>query len=171
MGENYSMAKRSTALRLEDAPFYRYWQGLLMSFYSGRFYVDVGKRWKGGGYLYLLFMLTVFSLPFSLRLIANINHVMQDEVFDPLLKIPQMVIQQGQVHFDKPMPYLIQDSQGKTVLAIDTTGTIQSLDDPMYPHLQVLITGHQFFYKVPTLYHSLAMHSTLPNSSKVYIEN
>lgn len=143
------MDQTSKKLRPIDAPFYRYWHALYMAFYSGKLYVDVAKRWKGKGYLYLLFMVTVFSLPFSLQLIAQINHTMQDQIFDPLFKIPQLTIQQGQVHLDKPMPYLIQDSEGNVVLAIDTTGTISSVNDKAYPHLNMLITSNQFMSKLP----------------------
>ena len=41
--------KIKNKLKLIDAPVYRYWDALYMSFYSRRLYVDVGKRWRGLG--------------------------------------------------------------------------------------------------------------------------
>lgn len=167
------MEKTSKSIRPVDAPFYRYWHALFMSFYSGKLYVDVSKRWKGGSYLYLLFMVTLFSLPFSLGMIANINHTMQDKIFDPLLKIPQLTIQQGQIQLDKPMPYLIKDSEGENVLAIDTTGTITNLDSAAYPNLVMLMTTNQFFYRIPSTLGIYPNNTKSPSGigySKVYTE-
>lgn len=168
------MEKNSKPIRLIDTPFYRYWHALFMSFYSGKFYVDVSKRWKGGGYLYLLFMVAIFSLPFSLSMIANINYTMQDKVFDPLLKIPRLTIQQGQIHLDKSMPYLIKDSEGNDVLAIDTSGTIKNFDNPAYPNLVILFTNAQFLYRIPSalgMYTNTIKTTNNINYSKVYTED
>ncbi len=54
------VSKIKNKLKPIDAPAYGYWKALYMSFYSTRLYVDVGKRWRGIGLLYLLFFVVVF---------------------------------------------------------------------------------------------------------------
>lgn len=59
------MSEQNKVLRKVDAPFYNYWQAIVLSFFSSRLYVDVGKRWKGLGFRYLL--LIVFCFLFHLH--------------------------------------------------------------------------------------------------------
>lgn len=143
------MTKNNKALRDVDAPFYRYWQALYLSFFSRRLYVDVGKRWKGYGMLYLLLLMFVITLPFALRVTLDFNQFFDDQILEPMRKLPKFYVQNGKVSLDKPMPYLIKNNKGQVVSIIDTTGAITRIDD-RYPALSVLVTGNQIIYRLPT---------------------
>lgn len=143
------MAKHNKALRDVDAPFYSYWQALYLSFFSRRLYVDVGKRWKGYGILYLLLLMFIVTLPFALRVTLDFNRFFDYQILEPMQKLPKFYVQNGKVSLDKPMPYLIKNSKGDVVFIIDTTGAITRIDD-RYPHLSVLVTANQIIYRLPT---------------------
>ncbi len=121
-----------------------------MSFYSRRLYVDVGKRWKGFALLYLLLTIALFSIPFSVRMSFSLNQSFKEQITDPLSKIPVFYIQNGEVSFDKPMPYLIKNDLGQVVVAIDTTGKINDFPRD-YPYLTILINKNKISLKVPSL--------------------
>lgn len=143
------MAEQKKSLRKIDAPFYGYWQALVLSFFSRRLYVDVGKRWSGLGIIYLLLAIFIFSIPFSLRIILEFNQFFEQEIIEPLKQLPPIVIQNGQVSFDKKMPYFVKNKSGMVVSIIDTTGTVTTIDKT-YPALTTLITKDKFFYRVPS---------------------
>ena len=141
-------AKVNTALRDVDAPFFGYWQALYLSFFSGRLYVDVAKRWKGLGIGYLFLLICIAAIPFSMRLAYNFNLFYEQQIIAPLKEIPQLYLQNGVVSLDKPMPYRIKNKAGKVVLIIDTTGQVNFID-ASNPDLTMLITRDQFLYRLP----------------------
>ncbi|KTD19302.1 Protein of uncharacterised function (DUF1189) [Legionella lansingensis] len=142
------MTKQEKALRKVDVPLYNYLQALVLSFFSNRLYVDVGKRWKGFGILYLLFVTCLLAIPFAVRINLEFNNFFEEQIINPLKQIPPLYIQNGKVSLDKPMPYLIKNKKGEVVTIIDTTGEINAIDD-RYPDLTTLITKDKFFYRVP----------------------
>lgn len=144
------MSNQAQAIRIIDAPLYRYWQALYMSFYSSRLYVDVAKRWKGYGFIYLLLVIALASIPFSARIIIDFNHFFKEGMMAPLKALPPLYVQNGEITFDKPMPYFIKDKTGATVAIIDTTGAIDSIP-PKYPNLTILITKNKVIYRAPNL--------------------
>lgn len=135
-------------LRPVDAPFYSYWQGIYLAFYSSRFYVDVAKRWRGYGVLYLLLVVAIALIPLSARVIVYFNNYFDEQLVLPLKKLPPLYIQNGKVEFDKPMPYRIKNSAGETVAIIDTTGEVKEID-ASYPELTLLITKDKIFFRPP----------------------
>ncbi|KTD16997.1 DUF1189 family protein [Legionella jordanis] len=143
------MTKEKVALRKVDAPFYNYFQALILSFFSSRLYVDVGKRWKGLGILYLLLVVFLFSIPFAWRITLEFNAFFEEQIIEPLSRMPAVFIQNGKVSFDKPMPYLIKNRAGQVVTIIDTTGKVNTIDN-RYPYLTALITTDRFFYRIPS---------------------
>ncbi|WP_078061548.1 DUF1189 family protein [Legionella saoudiensis] len=142
------MGKEKTALKPMDTPVYGYWSALYRSFYSRRLYVDVGKRWKGFGVLYLLLVIAILSVPFFLRMSVSLNESFKEQIVNPLLKIPVFYIQNGNVLFDKPMPYFIKNDKGQTVVIIDTTGIINDFT-AQYPYLSILINKNQIAFRIP----------------------
>lgn len=142
------MIKKSKALRLIDAPFYNYLQAMVLSFYSAKLYVDVGKRWRGFGILYLLLLIIIVTIPFAMRMSADFNYYFDMDILQPLKKIPKMYVQNGKVSLDKPMPYLIRNERGQVVSIIDTTGRINKIDSS-YPYLSTLITQDKVIYRLP----------------------
>ncbi len=144
------MRKEKNKLKPIDTPVYGYWSALYKSFYSRLLYVDVGKRWRGLGILYLLLSIALCSIPFALRMSFSLNQSFKEQITDPLSKIPIFYIQNGQVFFDKPMPYLIKNDRGQVVVAIDTTGKINDFPSD-YPYLTILINKNKISLKVPSL--------------------
>ncbi|USQ12585.1 DUF1189 family protein [Legionella lytica] len=142
------MSKEKTALKPIDTPVYGYWSALYRSFYSRRLYVDIGKRWKGFGALYLLLVIAILSVPFFFRMSISLDESFKEQIVNPLLKIPVFYIQNGNVLFDKPMPYFIKNDKGQTVVIIDTTGIINDFT-AQYPYLNILINKNQIAFRIP----------------------
>jgi hypothetical protein len=143
------VTKEKNKLKPIDAPVYGYWSALWKSFYSRRLYVDIGKRWKGYGFIYLLLAIAIFSIPFFFRMTISFNQSFKEEITEPLLKMPLFYVQNGDVVFDKPMPYLIDNDKKQTVVIIDTTGTVNDFSDK-YPYLTILINKNRISFRIPT---------------------
>lgn len=139
---------KTTELKPIDKPSYRYWDALYRSFYSKNLYVDVGKKWKGLGLLYLLLVIALLSIPLAIKLSMDIKTAFNDMLYDPLVKTPILYIQNGQLSFDKPMPYLVKNNKGKVVLIIDTTGSVNTFTTK-YPDLSILINKDKLSYLIP----------------------
>ena len=142
------MNKKKQDLRPVDEPLFSYWQALYLAFFSRRLYVDVAKRWRGYGVLYLLLVIAIACIPISARIIYNFNQYFDDQMIAPLKALPVLQIQNGNVVFDKPMPYLVKNKTGHIVAMIDTTGRITGMSD-LYPDLTILITKDSIFLRPP----------------------
>lgn len=143
------VSKTKNRLKPVDAPAYNYWKALYMSFYSKRLYVDVGKRWRGIGVLYLLLSIAVFSIPFAIKVSINLNRSFNEQIIEPLMLLPTIYVQNGKVSFDKPMPYLIKNKKNQVVLVVDTTDKVDKFG-PEYPELTILINKEKIYIKIPT---------------------
>lgn len=142
--------RKKTIPKQINTPLYRYWQALYMSFYSKRLYIDVAKRWKGFCFAYLLLMIAVVSIPISIRLAIEFNQYFNEQLMLPLKKLPPLYIHQGEVIFDKPVPYFIKDKQGSVVAMIDTRPWVVGMDSA-YPDLMLLITKNKLYYRSPKI--------------------
>ncbi len=142
------MSKLNKKIKPVDAPVYGYWTAFYNSFYSRRLYVDVGKRWRGFGFLYLLFVVALLSIAFTLRLGSDLNQSFEQQINDPLKQLPVLYIQNGELSFDQPMPFFIKNKKGEVVLIIDTTGTVNKINS-IYPHLNLLINKDRIHYTFP----------------------
>lgn len=102
----------------------------LLSFFSKELYRDVGSNWKGVAFGYLLLLLAICSALRMVGLQRGLSNFI-DEEFPPFVEqVPTITISDGQVQIDEPQPYYIKDPDSNDVVAVvDTTGTIQSLDD------------------------------------------
>lgn len=163
------MAKGKNELKLIDAPVYGYWSALWKSFYSRRLYVDIGKRWKGYGLVYLLLVIALLSIPFFLRMTVSFNQSFKEQIIEPLLKMPLFYVQNGNVVFDKPMPYLIDNDKKQTLVIIDTTGVVNDFSDK-YPYLTILINKDKMSFRLPTP-QLFTMHAPAPvNKGKPLVQ-
>ena len=155
------MRKVKKDLQQVDAPIYRYWQALYMSFYRSRLYVDVAKRWRGIGILYLLLIISLASIPLSLRVMFDFNAYFNEQIISPIEHLPPLYVQNGETSFDKKMPYFIKNKTGDIVAIIDTTGTVTAITSE-YPHLTVLITKDKLFFRPPKfqLFYNKSMEAT-----------
>ncbi len=129
-----------------NSPIYRYAEALYMAFYSRRLYVDVAKRWTGLGLVYLLLLIAMISIPLSIHAVVAFDRFFDEELMLPLQNIPALHIQQGDVYFDKPMPYLVKSKSGKVVAVIDTTGAVSLKKNP-YPELMLFITKNNLYFR------------------------
>lgn len=133
-----------------DSPVYSYFSALYLSFYSKLLYIDVGKRWRGFGLLYLFVMVTILSIPLSARIAGIYKQDINQQMIEPLLQMPTLFVQNGEISMDKPNPYLIKNKKGDVVLIIDTSDTINKFE-PQYPHLTILINKNTVSFRFPGL--------------------
>lgn len=143
------MAKVKDKLKPIDTPHYKYREAVYKSFYSRLLYVDVGKRWPGYGLLYLLLVVAICSIPLSIKMALEFNETFRQLIVDPIVRIPKVYVQNGQVLFNKPMPYLIKNHKNQVVTIIDTTGTVTKFTNN-YPDLSILINKDIIYFKIPT---------------------
>lgn len=144
------MLRKKQKIRKIDSPLYKYWQALFLSFYSSKLYIDVVKRWKGFGIKYLIFFLLIACIPLAIKNTIMMNSEIQYGILDPVYLIPKFKIENGQVKFSEKMPYFIKNSLGKTVVIIDTTGSINEIKDE-YPDLLILINSNKMYFRFPKL--------------------
>jgi hypothetical protein len=139
-----------TALKPIDTPVFSYWAALYRSFYSKRLYVDVGKRWRGFGFLYLLLVVAIFIIPLSIRITTVLKQDFNQQIIEPLLQMPTLYVQNGEISIDKPVPYLVTNRQGQVTLIVDPSDTITQFSEK-YPHLHILINKRTIAFRVPSL--------------------
>lgn len=142
------MKKDKTKLKPINKPIYRYPAALYHAFYSRQLYVDVGKRWRGLGFIYLLLVVALFSIPFALSVSKQFNGYFNEELIEPLLKLPTLYVQNGEASIDQPVPYLIKNKKGQVVIIVDTSNVIHEFN-AQYPYLNILINKNQMMYKMP----------------------
>lgn len=125
-----------------------YLKCIVLAFYSKRLYKDVFLSWRGYGTLYMFLVLSIASIPFSVRSIIDFNYFFTEELLAPIQSIPLLYIQKGEVIFDKPMPYFIKNKAGNVTAIVDTTSKINEINN-QYPNLMILITKHALHFKSP----------------------
>jgi len=127
----------------------QYSKALYASFYSSVLYADLVRRWQGLGMGYLLFIVILGAIPLSGRVIVAFNHFFKEEILFPIQALPLLTIQNGEVIYTQPMPYLIKNNKGEVVSIIDTTGRVSEMNQA-YPQLTVLITKHKMYFRPPS---------------------
>ena len=135
-------------IKPKRAVFSRYLQGFFLSFYSRKFYLEVARSWRGCGLAYILFVIALASLPFSLKTMVRFNQYFNEELLAPLKKIPTLKINQGQLNFDYFMPFLIKNNQGEIVVVIDSAGQLTKVNY-IYPHWMILVTADNLYFRMP----------------------
>lgn len=127
----------------------QYSQALYASFYSSVLYADVVRRWHGLGMGYLLFLIILGAIPLSGRVMVAFNHFYKEQILFPIQALPLLTIQNGELTYNQPMPYLIKNNKGEVVSIIDTTGTVSEINQA-YPQLTVLITKNKIDFRPPS---------------------
>jgi hypothetical protein len=161
--------KEANALKPIDMPVYGYWSALWKSFYSRQLYVDIGKRWNGLGILYLLLAIALCSIPYFFRMTVSLNQSFKEQIAEPLFKIPVFYIQNGEVIFDKPMPYLIENDKKQTVAIVDTTGKVTGFSEA-YPYLSILINKDKISFRIPSPQLFTMNNQPLPSKGKPIVQ-
>lgn len=162
------MRKKQQLPKQMNAPIYGYWQALYMAFYSSRLYVDVVKRWRGVGLLYLLLLISFAAIPVSIRVIIDFNQYFNEKLIVPIKQIPPLYINHGKIEVDKVMPYLIKDKTGAVVALIDTRGNVSGMDSS-YPNLAIVITNDTLYFKSPK-FHLFLNGLTPVGGEKIMVE-
>jgi hypothetical protein len=109
----------------------------LLSFYSRELYQDVGLNWKGVGFGYLFLLLAICTIPGMFKFQKGLSAFVNEYAPKFVNQVPNITIEKGEVHIDKPQPYYVTVPDSNQIIAIiDTTGQIQSLD----PNTFVLLT-------------------------------
>lgn len=102
----------------------------VFSFFSTALYRDVCHNWKGTCLFYLLLLLTLCWIPFTVKLHLSLSNFVLNEAPKVVSKLPKMTITKGELSVDAPQPYKITDPSTEKVIAIiDTTGKTVGLDD------------------------------------------
>lgn len=148
--------KLNNALRQIDVPLFGYWRGLLYSFFSPAFYVDVAKRWRGVGILYLLLLVSVVTVLPAIKAMLVFNRFFQEDILQPIGALPAMYIKNGTLRLDKPMPYFVRNTKNQVIMVIDTKSNKLWMDDPHYPDVTTVFKKKLILYRVPrvSLIHS-----------------
>jgi hypothetical protein len=81
---------------------YHYWQAFILSLYSPKLYVDVAQRWRGFGLNYLLLLVALLCIPFSIRFIANFNIYFTDKVEILFVYYPQFIFKMVRFNLINP---------------------------------------------------------------------
>lgn len=126
-------------------PQHNYLQALYLSFYSAPLYRDVGRRWKGTGYLYLLVLLALVWIPEMAQFHYKFSASIEEEGRAVAYQIPAITISDGEVSTDVETPYFIRDpKKGQVWAIIDLTGQYNSLAGT---DAEVLLTKTQMFVR------------------------
>lgn len=100
----------------------------LFTFFSKRLYRDVGQNWKGANLSYLFLLLAICCIPPTLSLRKDIIQSLDSNQLQIINQLPDIHIKKGRVMIDQNQPSYIKHN-GKTVAIIDTTGSMNYIDD------------------------------------------
>jgi hypothetical protein len=142
-------ADKKTSFKKRKTAHYGYLKAIVLSFFSGRLYIDVIRRWRGTGLLYLFVMLSVVMLPYAMRIMTTYQDIVAEKILLPMKQLPPFSVRSGQVHFHSPMPYLVKSAQDEVIAVIDTTGKIKQLPYFLYPEASILVTQRALYTKLP----------------------
>lgn len=157
------MKKTPQSPQRMDVRIYSYWQALYMSFYSKFLYIDVAKRWRGIGAIYLLIMIAVASIPLSARLMLNCSQYVNQQIIEPLKTAPPLEIQHGTFVYSETMPYYIRNKLGSVVAVIDTRTDGNGMVG-LEPSVIMLITRDKLYFRSPSI-------NLFPNVSQKTVEH
>jgi energy-coupling factor transporter transmembrane protein EcfT len=102
------------------------------AFFHAGVYRDVARNWNGIGFWYLFLLLLITWAAF-----------VRNDFPTVVADLPPITINKGHVTSPVEQPYFIKDKKsGKTMAVIDTTGTINTMDDT---DAVVLITDHKIW--------------------------
>ena len=139
--------KKQHQIKLIETPVYSYWSALYMSMFSSRLYVDVCKRWRGFGLLYFFLFTSLAAIPVSIQLIHEFSKSYKNEISYPIQQLPVLMVQNGEISTDVPLPYYIKDKKGAVVIDIEPNSTAQDIEIffNKNPDLNILVINNQIY--------------------------
>ncbi len=121
---------------------------LVLSFFSQSLYQDVGRNWKGVGFVYLLLLLALSWVPDIVKMQLGLTNFLRSDAAGLVRQLPRITISKGEVSTEVDTPYFINDPKtGKPAAIIDLTGKITSLEGS---EALVLLTKKQLIMKKST---------------------
>lgn len=124
---------------------YSIFHALVLSFFSKDLYRDVAKNWRGTGLLYLAIILALFWIPSIIKGQLGMSAWVDGDSKEITKQIPKITITKGEVSTDVPTPHVIKDPKnGEDIAIIDTTGTVQNLDNT---DAKILLTKSKLIVK------------------------
>jgi hypothetical protein len=102
----------------------------VLSFFSKALYRDVCLQWKGTGFAYLLLLLAVCWIAPIIKIHQDFSVFVDTEATQIISQIPTISIVNGKASVAEPQPHRITNPKtGETLVVIDTTGGIATLED------------------------------------------
>jgi hypothetical protein len=109
---------------------FTYFDALWQSFFSRSLYIDVAKRWRGVGFLYLLLVVMISWLPDLAKMQISFQQLRGDPAEGFIHQVPAISITDGVASADVETPYFIKDPKdGKVLGIIDFTGQYTNLEN------------------------------------------
>jgi hypothetical protein len=90
------------------------------SFYSRRLYKEVGQKWQGRGFFYLLVLLAIVLFVVAIRVGISFYFEADPEISFIIQQIPEMNIQNGMITAKPAGPTVIRSQSGTPVFIINT---------------------------------------------------
>ena len=100
-----------------------------LSFFSKRLYRDVGQNWKGANMTYLFLLLAICWIPPTLSLRKDMLQSLESNQMQIINQLPDILIEDGLVKVDQQEPLYIKRNDGTVAAVIDTTGSMNYIDD------------------------------------------
>jgi hypothetical protein len=109
---------------------FTFFDALWQSFFSPSLYVDVAKRWRGVGFLYLLLIVIISWLPDLAKTQISFQKLRGDAAKSFIRQVPVISITDGVASANVETPYFIKDpKKGKVWAIIDFTGQYTNLEN------------------------------------------
>lgn len=115
-----------------------------MAFYEGAIYEDVARNWRNRTFLYLLLLLALSWIPFTIQTQNQVDEWISREAPFYIDQIPDVTLSDGELSTSSFTPTLLRDRDGMVLVVIDPTGQYTSLDDTEAP---ILVTRTQIFVR------------------------
>lgn len=128
---------------------FKYWQAAYLAFFSRTLYLDVVRSWRGCGLVYFVFIIALSALPLGLKTMCLFNQYYNEQLLEPLQKMPTLDIHQGRLaSFNYFMPFLVKNKQGDVVIVIDKTQRLTEVNY-IYPKWIMLVTDENMYFRLP----------------------
>ncbi len=100
------------------------------AFFSKQAYGDVGRKWHGANLAYLFILLAFCCLLPTLSIQKHMAASVKANQIHIANQLPDIRISNGQVMVDQLQPHYITRKDGSTAIIINTTGSMNYIDDP-----------------------------------------
>lgn len=119
---------------------YNILQAIPMSFFSRDLYRDVANRWNGKTFLYLLVIVALSWIAFTIQTQIAINAGYRDLSAKIVPQFPVITVKDGKMSTPENRPYEIKGPKNEVIGIIDTSGQYTTLDKSQI----FLITSSEF---------------------------